>query len=161
MFYSDPRKTRAKLLKNKHIKNNQQKQIYERQREKQNKFQQLREEAKERKNEARKNRPQLTPSQKQRNPKIDEIYMGTTLRLKIDDIENTDNCSRDLKLLISRPSISDTFTKYFNRHGAFKCLISVCVRFHRTDYNPKKYSFSSDGFMLLITNVLIVKFLIG
>ena len=86
--------------------------------------------------------------------------MGTTLRLKIDDIENTDNCLKDLKLLIS--SISDTFTKYFNRHGAFKCSISVCVRFHRTDYNPKNIValFSSDGFMLLITNVLIVKFLI-
>ncbi len=34
-FYSDPRKTRAKLLKNKHKKSNQQKQIYEKQIEKQ------------------------------------------------------------------------------------------------------------------------------
>ncbi len=66
--------------------------------------------------------------------------MGTRLRLKIDDIENTDNYTRDLKLLILRPSISEAFTKYFDWHGAFKCLISVCVRFYRTDYNSKKYS---------------------
>ena len=67
--------------------------------------------------------------------------MGTTLLLKIHDIENTtDNYTTDLKLLISRPSISEAFTKYFDRHGAFKCLISVCVRFYRTDYNPKIYS---------------------
>ena len=69
LFYSDPRKTRVKLLKNKQVKTNQQKLIYEKQIEKQNKFQQLRDQARERKSKARKNRPKPPQFQKQRKRK--------------------------------------------------------------------------------------------
>ena len=40
--------------------------------------------------------------------------MGTALCLKNDVIEKTANYTRNLKLFISRPSISEAFTKYFD-----------------------------------------------